>query len=118
MKEFRVKADEDSPYDGMTFWVNGEVHWIKNDDGLVRHFRGDKLHRIGAPAVIYPDGSQFFYQNDKLHNEAGPAALRADGTKEWWIHGEKMSQEEFDRRMKKEIIEVDGKKYKLIEDES
>lgn len=32
-----------------------------------------KLHRIGAPAVKWEDGSEEWYVNAKLHREGGPA---------------------------------------------
>ena len=47
-----------------------------------------RRHRDGAPAVIWPDGSEEWWQHGELHRDDGPAIVRADGTQEWYQHGE------------------------------
>lgn len=66
---------------------NGEI----TEDGgdVVKHYVDGKVHRVGAPAVLYRSGLQLWMQNDQLHREDGPAVERADGTKEWWHHGQR-----------------------------
>ena len=58
--------------------------------GLNTYWRiGKALHRIGAPAVEYGDGSKAWWQRDQRHREDGPAYEWADGTKEWWLHNKR-----------------------------
>src|SRR5258708_6492385 len=68
----------DSPSDhsehtGIFFWRN-----IENE-----------LHREGdQPAIIEPDGSQYWYVNGKLHRENDkPASIRSNGYIGWFYHG-------------------------------
>jgi hypothetical protein len=44
------------------------------------------LHRVGGPAVIYPNGQQKWFQNGRLHCEDGPAIIYANQDCEWWIN--------------------------------
>ena len=44
-------------------------------------------HREDGPAVIYPNGDQFWLRNDKLHREDGPAVVYSDGKKHWYLDG-------------------------------
>ena len=42
----------------------------------------------------------------------------ANGDKEWWLHGIKYTEAEFNAKMNNcngKIVEIDGKKYKLVE---
>jgi hypothetical protein len=55
--------------------------------GLNRYWRiGKALHRIGAPAVEYGDGSKAWWQRNERHREDGPAFEWADGSKQWFLH--------------------------------
>ena len=54
-----------------------------------------QLHRTGGPAVIYTYGDQVWYFNDKLHRTDGPAITLSGGTQEYWIHGHKLTEEEY-----------------------
>lgn len=46
-----------------------------------------QLHRVGGPAIIWPDGSRFWYRNGRPHRDDGPAIEWADGTSEWYRNG-------------------------------
>jgi hypothetical protein len=83
-----------------------------------------KHHRADGPAIEYADGGKEWYVNGKLHREDGPAIEYADGGKEWWLNGKNLTQEQFLARTKRKpkqascsgkVVEVDGKKYKLVE---
>lgn len=56
-----------------------ERYCLVNDKG---HY-----HREDGPAVIYPNGDQFWCRNDQLHREDGPAVIRSDGTRYWYLRG-------------------------------
>src|SRR5512138_2443134 len=57
---------------------NGTIRW-KLPNG--------KLHKLDGPAVIYPDGSEYWYKNGKLHKTDGPAATDPDGSEYWYENG-------------------------------
>ena len=48
---------------------------------------GGLLHNPNGPAIIYPDGEQFWYINGKRHRENGPAAINSAGRQFWFING-------------------------------
>ena len=85
-----------------------------------------KLHREDGPAVEGADGSKSWLLNGKLHREDGPAVECVDGTKSWWLNGIEYTEIEWKKEIKKlnlkknscdgRIVEIDGKKYKLIEE--
>lgn len=46
-----------------------------------------RLHRVGGPAVVWHDGSEFWCQNGVLHRTDGPAIIYADGRRYWYRDG-------------------------------
>ncbi len=68
--------------------LSGEkVPYCLND--TVTHKDNDGyLHRDDGPAVIKPDGTQYWYQHGKLHRDGGPAEIWHSGVQKWWQHGE------------------------------
>jgi hypothetical protein len=48
---------------------------------------------------VYPNRDKYWYLNGKLHREDGPAIEYLNGTKEWWLNGEQLTEEEFNREM-------------------
>jgi hypothetical protein len=63
-------------------------------DPPIEYFKESKLHRIDGPAVIWPDGNQYYYFNGEKHRFEGPAVIHDDGTKEWYINGVKYRSHE------------------------
>jgi len=107
------------------WWVNGKRHRLDGpaiewSDGSKSWWVDDKLHRLDGPAVEYADGSKEWWVNGKRHRLDGPAIEYADGYKEWWVDNKKMTEKEFNEYIKPKsscegkVIEVDGKKYKLV----
>ena len=46
--------------------------------------------------VVCKEGHfEFWHLNDKLHRDDGPAFIYEDGRVEYWVHGKKMTEEEF-----------------------
>jgi len=67
---------------------------------------------------VYEDRTEWRNLEGQLHRVDGPAREWADGDKEWYLNGKRLSEEEFNKRTKScsgKIVEIDGKKYKLIE---
>ena len=84
---------------------NNELDWLaeeltlrrKVDDiGVIRYYNEhDRLHRVYGPAVIWPDGTEFWYQNGEYHRFDGPAVIDPDGSGTWYINGFYYTEEQF-----------------------
>ena len=107
-KEYQVRVSD-----------NGDRHWFLNDklhredgpaieyaDSHKEWYFNGKCHRENGPAVEYADGTKHWYLNGMRHREGGPAVECSNGAKIWWLHGKQVPQNH--------IIEIDGKKYKLV----
>lgn len=85
-------------------------------------FGTDELHRLHGPAVEHLNGSKEWHQDGLLHREDGPAVEYIDGNKSWCLNGQYFSEQEFLKQTQKniasscegKIIEIEGKKYKLL----
>ena len=81
------------------------------------------LHREDGPALEWCDGQMDWYVNGARHREDGPAIVYANGSKRWYLNGKQLSEEEFLKKTQKstpascegKIVEIEGKKYRLIE---
>jgi uncharacterized protein YgiM (DUF1202 family) len=76
---------------------------------------------IKYEVVVYADGEKYWYLNGNLHREDGPAVERADGDKYWYLNDERLTEEEFNKRMTPtvemtmaEINEALGKNVKVV----
>lgn len=85
--------------DGTKMWYkHGERHRdndepaVEDSNGCYSWYKNGKLHRdpnpitgkVG-PAIIYPDGSQFWYWENIAHRDNDePASVYADGAKIWY----------------------------------
>ena len=123
------------------YWVivgdSGTTRWYKDAKMSILHRvggpavewpNGDKswwlngnIHRTDGPSAEYADGSKVWYLNGHRHRTDGPAVEWADGYKEWWLNGEHLTQEEHLRRIipAQEMTVADieaalGKRIKII----
>ena len=62
----------------MIWKLGGEERWFN---------RGNRNHRIGAPSIIRPDGSEIWHRNGKCHRDDGPAIIWSDGERSWYKKG-------------------------------
>ena len=91
------------------------------EDGDKSWFLNGKRHREDGPAVEYANGDKHWYLNDNLHREDGPAIENVNGTKHWYLNGKRLSEADFLSRQQKpqscegKIVEIEGKKYRLME---
>jgi hypothetical protein len=86
-------------------------------DGSKWWYLNYKLHREDGPAIEYANGNKWWYLNGKQHREDGPAVEWINGTKFWYLNGEKLTEQEFLAKTATchgKVVEIDGKKYKLI----
>ena len=128
-KKYYVKANELG-----TFWhsdsemtilhrENGPA--VERASGIKEWWLNGQRHREDGPAAEYSDGGKEWWLNHMLHRENGPAIEYGNGVKEWWLNGECYYEADFHAEMKKrksastscegKIVEIDGKKYKLVE---
>jgi hypothetical protein len=107
------------------WWVDGKLHRldgpaIESANGHKEWYVDGKLHRTDGPANEWADGTKKWYINGKRHRLDGPAIECADGYKAWFVDDGHMSEEEFNEYIKPKptcegkVVEVDGKKYKLV----
>ena len=120
MKEYKVKVNKEGKY----WYLNGNLH--REDGPAIEYSNGDnewylngKRHREDGPAIELNNVGKFWYLNGKRHREDGPAIEYSNGDKYWYLNGENLTKEEFIKRTQSchgKIIEIEGKKYKLVEE--
>ena len=83
-------------------WHNelGQLH--RTDGPAVIHSNGDQFwylngmkHRTDGPAVIFTSGYQIWHLNGHLHRTNGPAIIYPNGDKQYWIRGNRLTEDEF-----------------------
>jgi hypothetical protein len=92
-------------------YADGHKEWWKEwyNDGK-RHRDNDK------PAIIGYDGSESWYKDGELHRDNDePAFISSYGTKEYWKNDKRYTPIPKTTTLCDKIVEIDGKKYKLIE---
>ena len=117
--EYKVKVYAD----GDKYWhLNGKRHRedgpaIEGANGSKFWYLNDKAHREDGPVVERANGTKEWFLNGKRHREDGPAVECASGHKEWYLNGKELTEEQFNKKMKKpcenKVVEIDGVKYKL-----
>jgi hypothetical protein len=129
MKTYVVKVNDIGTKE---WYLNNKRH--REDGPAVEHSNGTKewylngqLHRTDGPAVEYSNGTKEWYLNGQLHRTDGPAVEYSYGTKLWYLNGIEFTETEFQNKINKKkkkkntascvgkVIEIDGKKYKLVE---
>ena len=74
--------------------------------GYIRHYLYDSktkietLHRENGPAVIHPDGTEFWFINGELHRLDGPSLVFSNGHKSWYIKGKRYLEKEYNEKIK------------------
>lgn len=64
------------------------VKRIEHDSGIIQYIDKNKLtHKEDGPAIIWPNGDQYWYINDELHREDGPSVILSNGEIERWLNG-------------------------------
>lgn len=51
-------------------------------------------------------GTSVWYLNGDLHREDGPAIITKDGYQEWWINGQRYTQQEFQNYLIKQNLNL------------
>jgi hypothetical protein len=94
---------------------------IEGTNGYKSWWVDDQLHRLDGPAIEWASGYKEWWVEGKRHRLDGPAVEYANGYKAWCVDGKKlMTEKEFNEYIKPKptcegkVVEVDGKKYKLV----
>lgn len=82
MRDFLIGSSDISGMGPTGVTLSGVHEW---------HDEWGRRHRVGGPAVIYPNGTRRWYNYGKLHCEDGPAVILADGSEEWWLNGKRIN---------------------------
>ena len=60
-----------------------------------------------------------WYINNRLHREDGPAVEYSNGIKYWYLNGVKLTEQQWKEKVSScegKVVEIDRKKYKLMEE--
>ena len=103
-----------------TVGKNGKIEWRDKDGkrhredgpafewpekgGRAWYIHG-KLHREDGPAMDGPLGKSWYLKGRK-HREDGPAVEWADGRKEWYRHGQELTEAKFAALREKELAAI------------
>ena len=68
--------------------------------GTKEWWQNGQLHRTGGPAIEWANGASEWYQNNKRHRIDGAAIIFDDRVKQWFINGVRLSEAEFNQRVK------------------
>jgi hypothetical protein len=73
---------------GKYFFKDGFVFHTIDENGVQRWFNKEgQLHREDSPAIIQPDGAEYWYLNGEYHREDGPAYIHKNGFQAWYLNG-------------------------------
>jgi hypothetical protein len=84
--------------------------YIKINEYGTKHYYSDAamtiIHRLDGAAIEFTNGSKEWYVEGKRHRLDGPAMYvgYVGGYTAWYVHGTRLSQEEFIRLTAKEIV--------------
>lgn len=91
-EQFEAKI-KDSLYECLSELEDREEEEDEDEDddfpGVIEHRLNGELHREDGPAIIWPNGSEFWFLNGVEHREDGPAKTFTDsGAMMWFLNGE------------------------------
>ena len=112
-------------------WPDGVKEWYLNGKLLTEQEFNTRMNTkeltinpieelLEYTVKVYPNGSKFWWLNEELHREDGPAIEWLDGTKEWYLNGVELSEQDFNTRMNtkeltiNQIEELLGYKIKVV----
>ncbi len=82
--------------DGVIEWgdAEGALHRVGAParvfpSGREEWFRHGRLHRSDGPAVVHANGSVKYYVDGVRHREGGPACVYVNGTEKWYREGKR-----------------------------
>ena len=69
---------------------------VTKGDRATRYYLNGRLHRIGGPAIEYPEGYKEWIQEGRLHRLDGSAIEYISGRTAYYVKGQCYSKKEFD----------------------
>ena len=106
---------------GTHFWyLNGQLHRedgpaVEYTNGTRYWFLNGQRHRKDGPAIEYANGAREWFLNGQRHRLDGPAVEWADGVRSWYLNDEKVTEEEFNARIKTKETTVNDLEIKMKE---
>lgn len=82
--------------------IEKPYHSTRKDYKGNEYFYDEKgeYHNTSGPAFIGYDGEKMHYLHGKTHNSEGPALIHPDGSVEYSLYGERLTEDEFNRKRK------------------
>ena len=71
----------------------------RSDGTVVYHNAQGETHRTTGPAIIQPNGDEYWLQNGRYHRTDGPAVIQEGGYVYWFLNDMRLSEEEFNQRI-------------------
>lgn len=72
--------------------------WCHDSDG--------NLHCSDGPAIRIYGGADYWYKHGKVHRLGGPAVVQPDGICTYWVNNRRFTEEEFYRYVDQDTGEV------------
>lgn len=66
-------------------------NWLSNASETKRYFIDSTPHREDGPAVIYPNGTEYWYVHGQLHRTTGPAITLNSGATFWYLNNQRIT---------------------------
>ncbi len=70
------------------YGTNRYAEGMKEQDGIKVWYKDGRIHRDGAPAIIYPNGDKVWFKDNRMHRDDGPAGEYISGNKVWCVNGQ------------------------------
>ena len=84
-----------------------------NNGDIIYYKKYTKIkHNSYGPAMLYVNGCKVYYINDKYHRLDGPAILWSSFRGSYYINGEFLTKEEFEKHP--ERLKFLGKEYLIV----
>ena len=86
---------EQAVFDALKYRIEVDVYgnrWYYNP--------ANQLHRTDGAAIEWGNGNKSWYQYGIRHRTDGAAIEWGNGNKEWWVNGHRMTEDEFNQRVK------------------
>ena len=104
---------------GLKIWIQkGQRHRLDgpayiDPNGYCQWWKNGKLHRLSGPAIEWPEGQKEWWVNNQRHRTDGPAVIYSDGGQEWWINNHPLDQEQVERWIQENSIDLSTKESQI-----
>ena len=75
-----------------------------------------QLHNSLGPAYVSDFGLKIWFIDGLRHRLDGPAVERSDSSKEWWVNGQGVFEQDFPSAVISFLLDIDKKSAQIIVD--